>query len=113
LQPRTESFAIGCLHRAPTQVAVHFKNDYATKIVVVNKRMTMTDNFIYIGSALVATCLLGLVTLALLYLFMALTHMNFKKGLKEKAPPPTDQWQDLWQQLTAKAGRKPPTSPIP
>ena len=35
-------------------------------------------------SVCVAIGLLGLLVLASLYTFMALTHRNFKKGLKEK-----------------------------
>ena len=44
-------------------------------------------NIVLTAAVVLLAGLLGLAVLALLYVFMALTHRNFKKGLKEKGGP--------------------------
>jgi hypothetical protein len=91
-------------------VSVNFEGDYETKVYLYEPKKHRT-NFKYIGVVSIVACILGLVVLALLYLFMALNLRNFKKGLKDKVPPPTDVWQGLCHSLAGKLRHKSGTSP--
>ncbi|CAI8029515.1 hypothetical protein GBAR_LOCUS16766 [Geodia barretti] len=84
-------------------VAANYNDDYKPKVVVFDDdddKKGITTGYGYIGSALITTCFLGLIVLALMSVFMAFSHRNFRKGLKEKAPPPTEQWQSLWRRMS-------------
>jgi hypothetical protein len=95
-------------------VAANYNDDYKPKVVLFDDddKKGLKAGYGYIGSALITACFLGLIVLALMYVFMAFSHRNFKKGLKEKAPPPTDQWQSLWRRLSTGFTKTPKTSPI-
>ena len=79
---------------------MNLKKDYDSKVTVVTYYTVYTD-FQLVGGGLISACkegvsityflpcgtaagLLGLILLTLMYLFMALTHRNFRKGLKER-----------------------------